>query len=429
MKRRRRYWILLALSACGQRVSAEDGATDVAANDAVDGSSARDVLDAARDVATDTADASDATDAADVTDVADVADAGDGAIVVPCDPERPAPAGVGRSCTAANAAQCQEVHYCGGAFRAGHPMALVQTPFTAGSEPFRACDHYTAVARSGYVDAHEVTVARFRRWIDAGRPRPAVGERIAPGITWDRLTDQDFPSVRFPSYVANPMGLQHPGIGAEACTWTPTPGANENLPVNCVHSGLAMAFCWWDGKQLMNDVAWEYLATNRGRTEVSFGSSVVDGTLCDLADVGARAEGATPGSTLGPRRTLPLPFDARPRDVTSDPAGIFGLYGGMREWVLDSLPNPPGLLARNRGTCTAPFPNLVVEGAGRWEVESNLLRLRSYDLVAVSQRGSSWFDRRTDLDRWRYATSRPNEVVPSTGADQGFRCQRWERPL
>jgi formylglycine-generating enzyme required for sulfatase activity len=424
--------LLIAVAGCGVSVVPDSAVEDRA--EPRDAADVRELDGGVGDVAD--ADASDG-DSASPVDVSD-ADAGDAMtfedVVVPCLPARPAPAGVGRSCTAENIDQCREVHYCGGQFTAGHPSALV--PYGArlqtGISPFRPCDFYRAVVRSGYVDAYEVTVARFRRWVEAGRPTPPVGTRIMPGVEWTESLNEAVNALPFPSYAMDGTWPASAGVRREACTWTASAGANENLPLNCVEPIHAQAFCWWDGKGLINEAAWEYLATNRGVSGTSFGTAVIDGTLCDMADVGALAEGASAGTTLCPRRALPLPFDARPRDVTADPAGVFAMFGGLRELLVPVVDVPAGLYARQGWdpTCASAYPKVVVEGAGRWTLGppsgQMLIPYRQTEFVT---RGVAWSDNRTMLDQWKYAASRPSQLPPTTTmVDVGFRCHRWESP-
>src|SRR5206468_1762189 len=42
--------------------------------------------------------------------------------------------------------------------------------------------------------------------------------------------------------------------------WTPSPGANENRPMNCVNWYEAYAFCIWDGGFLPSEAEWNYAA-------------------------------------------------------------------------------------------------------------------------------------------------------------------------
>jgi sulfatase modifying factor 1 len=43
-------------------------------------------------------------------------------------------------------------------------------------------------------------------------------------------------------------------------TWTPSPGEQENLPINCVNWWESYAFCIWDGGFLPSESEWEYAA-------------------------------------------------------------------------------------------------------------------------------------------------------------------------
>jgi hypothetical protein len=170
--------------------------------------------------------------------------------------------------------------------------------------------------------------------------------------------------------------------------------------------------------------------TNRGRTEAPFGATVRDASVCDLADIGGLVEGATPGSTLCPTRTLPLPFDGRPRDVTRDPAGVFGMFGGMRELVFMSVTNPPGWYSRQNFACEIePTNRVVFEGEGYWDIHwTHRYTLGPYSLHTLSHRGGAWCDDRRLSTGYAYSAGQPDHYSLSDGVEKGFRCQRWERP-
>ncbi|WP_437616378.1 SUMF1/EgtB/PvdO family nonheme iron enzyme [Sorangium sp. So ce834] len=51
--------------------------------------------------------------------------------------------------------------------------------------------------------------------------------------------------------------------GSSHKTWTDTPGANENAPINCVYWVVALAFCAWDGGRLPTEAEWQYAAYHR----------------------------------------------------------------------------------------------------------------------------------------------------------------------
>lgn len=418
-----------ALVGCGSSVSPDAATLDGPADRSLEDRAVVDAVDAL-DVP-EILDVPDVPDAFDASDVVDVVNP-DGPIEVPCDPERPAPAGVGRSCGPENAQQCREVHYCGGVFTVGRPEALVPYDLArrVGPAPFEPCDYFRAVARSGYVDAYEVTVGRFRRWVDAGMPRPAVGSRIPPGIVWTQDLDDAAARATVGRNVTDSSLSNWPsviGLRESACTWTSTPGPNEDRPINCGNKFHEIAFCWWDGKAVINEIAWEYLATNRGTTGTSYGDPVIDAAVCEIADVGALPE-FDGRPSLCPRRNLPLPFDARPRDVTSNPAGVFGMFGGLREWIYQVVPVPPGESFRQASRCDRALPQLVIEGAGEWRGSPGAFDAEPPSGTRVT-RGVSWVDYSSIREKWKYATSRPGEFPYETnGVDWGFRCQRWERP-
>jgi hypothetical protein len=151
-----------------------------------------------RTVLIDMSDVSDVSDVRDVSDVlmgtdrldVPVADAGRCPLTLPDGGAPPPPPGVSRSCGpgGAPAWHCNEVAYCGGEFIMGSTdAAQVRGLIGTGNRitfPMRSCDPRMRTVRGGYVDAYEVTVARFRTWVRAGMPRPTAGEYVFPDGRW-----------------------------------------------------------------------------------------------------------------------------------------------------------------------------------------------------------------------------------------------------
>jgi formylglycine-generating enzyme required for sulfatase activity len=121
---------------------------------------------------------------------------------------------------------------------------------------------YPATLADFHLDTYEVTVGRFRQFVDAGMgtqanpPGNGAGARTFNGIpgqggwdpTWNTNLEADSPTL----------------IASLACstsqTWTDAPGANESLAMDCMTWFEAFAFCVWDGGFLPTEAQWNYAA-------------------------------------------------------------------------------------------------------------------------------------------------------------------------
>jgi formylglycine-generating enzyme required for sulfatase activity len=113
-------------------------------------------------------------------------------------------------------------------------------------------------------------------------------------------------------------------------TWTSSPGANENLPVNCVNWYEAYAFCIWDGGFLPSEAEWEYAAAG-GSMQLEFPwGSLPPGT----ANLYSIYDCNYPGPTASCQGVSNL----APVGTASQGAGLWGqfdLAGNVSQWDLD----------------------------------------------------------------------------------------------
>ena len=178
---------------------------------------------------------------------------------------------------------------------------------------------HTVTLSAFRLDAFEVTVGRFRAFVEAydGTP-PAVGAGAHPAIAqsgWKASWNGAMPASR----AALEGNLR---CDDAAATWSDAPGGAEAAAINCVSWYEAFAFCAWDGGRLPTEAEWEYAAAggDENRLFPWGGASPTTATaLAAWGKSGAKATDAVGGHPTGDGR-----FGQR------------DLAGGVWEWALDA---------------------------------------------------------------------------------------------
>ena len=225
-----------------------------------------------------------------------------------------------RSCRTPGTPGCGVVDIAGGG------------PFTLGGDSM-ANDASTAqpgvsVGRFA-LDRYEVTVARFRRYWEAGHPGVTGGVlypgETAAGVTvpWSGPMSVTGPSVRDTS-TASP----------NFCNWTVSASDREGHPINCVDWYTAQAFCVWDGGllstngqtgRLPTEAEWEFAARGTEGRPWPWGTTMIASQAC-----WDRCRNY-PTDCLGTCLEEDASFAAG-----ATPSGVRHMVGNVWEWTADN---------------------------------------------------------------------------------------------
>lgn len=220
------------------------------------------------------------------------------------------------------------------------------------------------------LDRYEVTVSRFRTFVEAGsgtRARPpndGAGAHVEiPGSGWDPSWDDEL--------VADGTAL----AATLACdpiyqTWTDAPGASEDLPINCVTWYEALAFCAWDGGYLPTEAEWNYAAAGGNEQRAYPWSAPAGSTEIDC------------------ERANDRDCESEPNRVGSTSPGGDGrwdhadLAGNVFEWTLDG---------------SGTYPDPCDDCANLTATSDRVLRGGGWDNSAAEVRVGYRLDRPPDL--------------------------------
>jgi formylglycine-generating enzyme len=193
---------------------------------------------------------------------------------------------------------------------------------------------YPATISNFRLDKYEVTVGRFRAFMQAGmgtQSHPPVARAGAhaniSGTGWET------------SWNAN-LAVDQPAlVVAIKCNstfqmWTDTPADNEDRPMNCITWYEAMAFCAWDGGYLPTEAEWNYAATGGDQHRAypwssPAGSRMLDSSYASYYD-GTNCVG---DGTSGCAATDLVVVGTKPQGTGR--WGQMDLAGNVSEWTLD----------------------------------------------------------------------------------------------
>lgn len=240
---------------------------------------------------------------------------------------------------------------CGGA-----GDCCASNPVPAGSYNRSNDGQYPATVSAFKLDVYEVTVGRFRNFVNAGKGTqaspPAAGSGAHPLIAnsgWDAAWNAQL--------AANTTALK----AALKCiagypAWTDAPVGNETKPLNCVTWYEAFAFCAWDGARLPTEAEWNYAASGGNEQRTYPWGATIDLTR---ASYDCRGDNSAKGQCAF---TDMLPVGSKP--AGDGKWGHKDLGGNVWEWVLDVYREPYRLKTCTDCADLQAGPNRAFRGGG-----------------------------------------------------------------
>lgn len=281
----------------------------------------------------------------------------------------------GLSTKCQNESCCTSIKLPGGTYPMGRSIQQSAPDYYDQGFDTETPEHSATVA-SFALDKYEVTVGRFRRFVNTydewHKTNPSEGAGANPrtadtgwGQSWSAASD-DLPADK--TELTNALKFN------EAYqTWTDEIGTNEAYPINCVDWFMAFAFCIWDGGRLPTEAEWEYAAAAGSQNRLyPWGKEAPDSNRANCS-FGEGSPASTSRMEVGSK-------------LATGGAGYFNhadLAGSVSEWVFDwflgnyygtdEVPVPCGNCANvtPTGGPAGDPPTRVVRG-GSWYGDSNI---------------------------------------------------------
>jgi formylglycine-generating enzyme len=192
------------------------------------------------------------------------------------------------------------------------------------------------------LDKYDVTVGRFRQFVDAVLPPDGglgwsaqegwgIHEHLnnGNGLSDGQTGYETGWATEDDAYVSPTTAtLQSCNGSGPYATWTSTAQSNEKLPMTCVNWYEAYAFCIWDGGFLPSEAEWEYAAAGGSQQREYPWGSMAPGTANAYAIYDCYYG---PSSCMGFANFAPVGFAA-------SGAGAWGqldLTGNVVTWLMD----------------------------------------------------------------------------------------------
>ncbi len=260
---------------------------------------------------------------------------------------------------------CQSPLVPGGTFARGYDAA---------SDGMYPNQSFPATVSQFRLDRYEVTVGRFRKFLDAGQgtqtqpPATGSGARTLAG-----MADQGGWEAAWNTALAADRGTLSTLLVCDVGwpTWTDNPGPNESLPINCVSWYEAFAFCAWDGGFLPTEAEWNFAASGGDEARAYPWSNPPGDTTADCSHAtffdGAYCAGAPEGSVSVVGNEAP---EGDGRWGQSD------LAGNVAEWVLDWYESTFSLPCDDCAVVQSSSSERVTRGGAFASAASNLRTAR-----------------------------------------------------
>jgi formylglycine-generating enzyme required for sulfatase activity len=236
---------------------------------------------------------------------------------------------------------------------------------------------YQATVSAFALDKFEVTVARFRAFVESTSRDPSACSGQNPNNPDDLGWDPSWSALLLDSGAAYGEALTCPNFG----TWTDQSGPNDNRPINCITWYEAQAFCIWDHGRLPTLAEWNYAAAGGADERLyPWGSDLPDASYADFSC------DYPPGFQCYDINTI-----ARVGSFPDGGAkwGQQDMAGNLTEWVQDGL-DPT--LNQGAGCTNCAYlgsPDFRILRGGSWQTFDTDLRsveVRGVDLAATAKR-------------------------------------------